>query len=382
MTGFWNNLSNKIYAVQGLAVIGLVDILGNIISAIFWIIIARFLGAEQYGHMSYFLAIAGIGSAVSLIGSENTLMVYTPKNVRIQSTIFLLAIIASCIAATTIYFLFYNPAISFLVIGYVIFGLTTSEILGNKLYKSYSKYIILQKILMISLGIGLYSYGVNGIIFGIALSYSPYLIRIYKELRNTKIDFLLLKSKFNFLMNSYLISLAGIGIRSIDKLIVGSILGYSILGNYQAGLQVIEILQLLPAIISKYILPHDSSGTTNIKLKKLTVYFSIGFTILAVFLAPIILPKLFPKFADVIEIVQISSIALIPNSIATIYVSKFLANERGRVVLVSLLIYFAVQMLSILVFANVLGVTGVALSFVLAGIGQCVYLVTISKIIK
>lgn len=58
MTGFWNNLSNKIYAVQGLAVIGLVDILGNIISAIFWIIIARFLGAEQYGHMSYFLAIA------------------------------------------------------------------------------------------------------------------------------------------------------------------------------------------------------------------------------------------------------------------------------------------------------------------------------------
>ena len=73
-----------------------------------------------------------------------------------------------------------------MVIGYVIFGLATSEILGNKLYRSYSKYLILQKILMISLGIGLYSYGVNGIIFGIALSYSPYLIRIYKEIRNTK----------------------------------------------------------------------------------------------------------------------------------------------------------------------------------------------------
>ena len=125
---------------------------------------------------------------------------------------------------------------------------------------------------MISLGIGLYSYGVNGIIFGIALSYSPYLIRIYREIRNTKIDFSLLKSKFDFVLNSYLISLAGVGIRSTDKLIVGSILGYNILGNYQAGLQIIEILQLLPAILSKYILPQDSSGASNIKLKKIIIH--------------------------------------------------------------------------------------------------------------
>lgn len=383
MKKFWSDLGGKVSPLRGLATIGIVDISGNIISGVFWMFMARILGAEQYGQISYFLAIAVIGSAVSLVGSENTLMVYTAKNVKIQPTFYIISLSASIISASTLYFLFFNTGASLLVIGYVIFGLVISEILGRRLYNLYSKYVILQKILTVILVAGFYyAIGIDGVILGMALSYFPYLIRIYREFKKAKIDFSLIKTRLGFIINSYVLSLAGVAIRSSDKLIVGSIFGYTVLGNYQVGLQVVEILQLLPAALYKYTLPHDASGNSNKKLKKLSIYFAIGFVALTVILSPIILPELFPKFTDVIQIVQISSFALIPNAIASIYASKFLGNEKSKIVLVGLLIYFATQIVLIFTLGRMFGINGVAMSFVLSGTAQAVYLVCMNKIVR
>ena len=383
MKKFWSDLGSKVSSLKGLATIGIVDISGNIISGVFWIFMAGILGAEQYGQISYFLAIAIIGSAVSLVGAENTLMVYTAKNIKIQPTFYIISLLASIISASTLYFLFFNTAMSLLVIGYVIFGLVISEIIGRRLYSLYSKYVILQKILTIILVVGFYyTIGINGVILGMALSYFPYLIRIYREFKKAKIDFSLIKPRLGFIINSYMLSLTGMVIRSSDKLIVGSIFGYTILGNYHVGLLVIEILQLLPAVLYKYTLPHDARGNSNKKLKRLSIYFAIGFVILTFILSPIILPKLFPKFTDIVEIVQISSFALIPSAIASIYASKFLGNEKSKIVLVGLLIYFVVQIILIFTLGKIFGINGVAVSFVLSGTAQAAYLVYMNKIMR
>lgn len=382
MVRFWDKLSDGVQTSKGFLTIGLVDISTSVTTALFWIIIARSLGSEQYGYMSYFFTIAGIGSAVSLIGSENTLMVYTAKNVKIQSTIFLLALIASCIVGGIVYFLFHNFSTSFLVIGYVILGLSISEILGRKLYKTYSKYMILQKILMFTLVASFYGLGVNGIIFGLALSYTPFLIIISKEFRQTKTNFPLLKTKLRFLIDSYVLSLVGITIRSSDRLIVSSVFGYSMLGNYQVAIQIIDMLQLLPTILLKYTLPNDSTGLTSKILKRISIYFAIGVVAGTFFLSPLILPVLFPKFTNVMEIVQISSLVLIPASISSIYTSKLLGNERSKIVLIGLIISLVIQTLSILILGSIFGMKGVAISLVLAAIGQATYLTVMEKITK
>ncbi len=382
MVRFWDKLGDGVQTSKGFLTIGLVDISTSVATALFWIIIARSLGSEQYGYMSYFFTIAGIGSTVSLIGSENTLMVYTAKNVKIQSTIFLLALIASCIVGGIIYFLFHNFSTSFLVIGYVILGLSISEILGRKLYKTYSKYMILQKILMFTLVASFYGLGVNGIIFGLALSYTPFLIIISKEFRQTKTNFPLLKTKLRFLIDSYVLSLVGITIRSSDRLIVSSVFGYSMLGNYQVAIQIIDMLQLLPTILLKYTLPNDSTGLTSKILKRISIYFAIGVVAGTFFLSPLILPTLFPKFTNVMEIVQISSLVLIPASISSIYTSKLLGNERSKIVLIGLIISLVIQTLSILILGSIFGMKGVAISLVLAAIGQATYLTVMEKITK
>jgi O-antigen/teichoic acid export membrane protein len=376
MVKFWENLSSKIFAVKGLATIGIVDIISNAISGIFWIVFAGYLGAENLGEISYLLAIAGIGSAVALVGSENSLMVYIPKKVQLQGTVFLLAIIMSCITATVLFFIFSEPSVSFLTIGYVLFGLVISEILGKRLYTLYSKYMIIHKILLVCSVVGFYfAFGIQGILFGMALAFTPFLIEVIKVIRNSKIDFSLLKIKFEFMRNMYFLSLSGIAIRTSDKLIIAYIFGYEILGNYHIGLQVVEVLQLLTTILYKYTLPHDASGTENIKLKKISFYLSFVISITAFFLSPILLPIMFPKFSHVIEIVQISSFALVPNALTAIYTSKFLGNEKSNTVVISLIIYFVIQITSIILLGNIFGVNGIASSFVLAAVGQATFLV-------
>ena len=54
------------------------------------------------------------------------------------------------------------------------------------------------------------------------------------------------------------------------SIFVAPLFGFAILGNYQLGIQLVAILGILPGIVYQYILPRDSSGESNKKLKKLT----------------------------------------------------------------------------------------------------------------
>ena len=75
-----SNIRNRLFAFKGLALIGSADIIGNAISAIFWLVIASLLLVEEYGEISYFLAIASLGICC-VAGSPTALMVFS-TNIR------------------------------------------------------------------------------------------------------------------------------------------------------------------------------------------------------------------------------------------------------------------------------------------------------------
>ena len=85
-------------------------------------------------------------------------------------------------------------------IGFVIFTLATSDLIGLKRYKDYSLYLIAQRILMVGLSILFYYVlGPNGVIMGIGISFLLVVPKIYKTLRNP-INLSLYKSKRNTLI--------------------------------------------------------------------------------------------------------------------------------------------------------------------------------------
>ena len=379
----FDKIRDLFFQIKGLITIGSADIGGSVIGATFWFYMAATLDVKDYGEIAYLLSIAGIASAVSMTGASNTLMVYTAKNIKIQSAVYTISLSAAAITSIVVFLYFHNFGISLYIIGAVIFGLATAEILGSKKYLSYSRFLITQKILMVVFSIVLYYLiGIEGIIIGIALGYFHYIIRIYDGFKNSKIEFSTLKSKFGFMMNSFILNIANAFSGSFDKIIIAPILGFTLLGNYQLGIQVLSILLILPSISLKYMLPQEASGNPNIKLKTLTVLISILLTSCGIFLSPIIIPVLFAKYTEAVEIIQILSLSLIPISITVTYQSKFLSMEKSKIILIGALIYLSTQITLILFLGKMYGVNGMAAAFVLAATVECVFYVCVSKYVK
>jgi O-antigen/teichoic acid export membrane protein len=366
--------------IKDLASIGVANVLAMGISAIFFLYIASLIGEEGYGNLSYLFAIGNIVGNIALLGSTDVLVVYRAKNVKIQSTIFLIVIIASIIGSIATYVFIESIEVSLFILGMVIFTLTVHEMLGIKNFKKYSFYIITQRVLGIGLALILYfSMGLEGIILGYALGYLPFAIFGYKSCKNTPINFQMIKTRKKFIVNSYAKALMKTFGAQLDKIIIFPLFGAAFLGNYALGFQIFVLMGILPGIIYLYILPQESSGSTQPKLKKIAVISAILISILAYFLSPVILPQLFPKFNESIEIIQIMSIALTPYTISTMIIASLLANEKIMKVVIGQGIILIILVGGIFILKEEFGILGAAMSFTISNFIGAFYYFKISK---
>lgn len=370
----WGEFRN-IPAFKNITILGTATIIGSVISALFWLYLADLLNAESYGQLAYFIGIGGIISNVVLLGGPFVITVYTAKGVKIQTAIYLISILSSIVAGIILFFVFSSIGMSIFVIGYVIFILATSELLGRKFYKSYSMYFILQKILFVGFSIALYYLiGPQGVLIGMGLSFIPLVKIIYESFKKTRIDFSLLKTKLGFMVNNYILDLSGSFKNQIDVLIIAPLFGFALLGNYYLGIQFIGLLGLLPGIVFRYTLAQDSSGVSTTKIKILTVFAAVIFALLGVFISPSVIPIIFPEYSELIDLVPIMSLAIIPQTINSMLSSKFLAREKSRYLLIGNLISAVMLIAGIFIFVEFFGVTGLAIAFVLSSYFVTIYM--------
>lgn len=378
-----SKIKNILHKIRDLSTLGIADIGGSAIGAIFWFFTASLVGVENYGQISYFLAISGTVSALSLVGASNMLLVNVPKGVKIQPPMFLISIICGLISSTILFFIFFKFEVSIATIGFVVFNLVVSELLGLRLYKTYLRYVITQKILMAVLGISFYYlFGPYGVILGVGLSYLSYFIRVVKIFRDGKIDFSLIKTRSGFLINSYILDLSNAMIGSFDKIIIGPLFGFMILGNYQLGIQFWSVLIIIPNIFYKFFVTQESGGNSTGKMTKFVILIAIILALLGIFVSPVILPLLFPKFIHATNVLQIISFAVIPNAISLIFISKFMACEKIRVVLFGSIVFLGVQIPSIILLGREYGINGIAASIVLSESIQTIYYIIIRRILR
>ena len=382
MKDIWNQLKNISSKFRDLSLYSVGTLVTNGIGGIFWLYMASLLGTEGYGEISYLISIAIMAGTISLAGMSNLLIVYGAKNIKIQSTIFLIGLISSGITASIVFFVINNDiTISLYIIGYVIFTLVTAELIGQKLFSKYSKIIIIQKIMLVVFSIVLYHIiGLQGIMLGIAISFLLFIILMFKTFRKIKINFPILKSRYKFSINSFLLDISNAFNGSLDKIIIAPILGFSLLGNYQLGLQFIGLLYLIPGMLFSYALSHDASGNSTKLVKKMIIGISILFSVLSIILSPILLPILFPQFTEAIVVIQIMSVSIVPSAIASTYISKYLGSENSKIVIIGSAFYLSAQIISIIILGYMYGLNGVALSVVISSIVHVVYFIIVDKV--
>jgi len=383
MDNYWTDFKKKIIGQKDLASIGFANIVGSGISAIFWLYLASVIEPTEYGEIHYFIAIAAFAQIISLVGSSNVLTVYTAKKIKIQATLFFISLLVGVVSTIVIIVIFFRFDAGLLVLGYVIFEMVNAVLLGRKAYTEYSKYFLSQKILMLIFGIGFYYLiGFDGILYGLVLSFVPYTVLIFREFKESRIDFSLLKSRKGFIINNYAMDISGRMGSSIDKLVVAPLLGFALLGNYSLALQFFIILYVIPTIIYKYLLPQDASGDPNNKLKQTAVLLSVAIAGFGIILFPHIIPNFFPKFIEAIEAIQIMSIAIIPAMFSLLYTSKLLGLEKSKFVLISKIIATSSLIIGFIILGPIFGIVGLAWVFLLTGIFEACFLFSISKIKK
>ena len=365
----------KLGKIKEIGIISIGDIIGGALGGIFWFYLASQMEPDVYGEIQWFLGIAAALSYIALFGSQNTIIIYVAKNIKIQSTFNFISLVSSFLISLIVILVFpsfYKIDIGLILFAYVINSLAISDLLGRKLYSSYSKYELLQKILTVVLGIGFFHLiGYEGIILALAFSYVFYLKRIIQNFKEMKIDFSLLKSRIGFITNNYLLVLLSGFQGQVDKILVVPFLGFTILGNYSLALQMLAVLMILPNILFKYFLSEDASGNSNRKMKIFGILGSIIISFLGILLLPTLIPIFFPKFTSTVEIIPIISIFVIPNTVSLFWESKLLSELKSKYVLVGNLISFGVMISGMIILGTMLGIVGIAISLLLNSLVRC-----------
>jgi O-antigen/teichoic acid export membrane protein len=380
MTNKILKIKNLFKKFEDLSSIGIANFLGTIISTLFWLFLATVITTEEYGQISYFIAIGSIGSVFGLVGGGTAITVYTAKKIPIASTILLISMIASTISAIAVLIIIQNPIVSLFVIAYVIFGLTTAYYLGQKQFKKYSKIFIIQKITFVVLAIPLnYILGVNGIVLALSLSFLVPSYSFFKIFKEMKIDFKLLNTKKRFIQDNYGKDILNVVASQFDKIIIAPFFGFALLGNYYLGLQFLSALAIIPVVVVQYTLTQDASGVSTYRLKKMIVGLSIVMALSGLFIVPNVLPTLFPKFEHAITIIQILSLAIIPRTISMMYASKFLGTEKSRVVLIGAIIVLSIQLPLIFILGTQIGINGVAVAVLVSDLALMLFYMIVKK---
>jgi len=352
------------------------NIIGNLISGLFWLYLANLLGTEGYGEISYFLAIGGIASTISIIGGTYSIVVFSAKNFNMQPIIYLLTLISSLISALIVFIISENYAITIYVVGYAIFNLALNEYVGLKLYKIWSRNYIAQKILFIIFAYILYLlFDSHGVILGLALSFFPFMIRLIPNLKqNFSSSYTVFKSKIHFILNSHVIDVSGILRGQISNLLIAPLFGFALLGNYFLVIQILSFLAIIPSSIFRFTLSEDSSGKQTKNIKIFGIVFITFITILAVFVLPPIVEIIFPEYTHFSILMPIMCFALIPSNIGLMFSSKILSKEKSKHPLISNCLFVVTFVTGIFTLGDVFDIVGVAYSYLLASCISTIYL--------
>jgi len=344
------------------------NLISNIAMGVFWLALASILTVEDYGNLHYLLSIAFFATIVSILGLSTTVKTYLPKgeeDLHKQSS--LLVLIADAIIVLPLFFFTNNVYIVILFLAVSFFRMHIAEVLGRRIHKKFFLLITGRAILIISLSISLfYIMGVNGIILGYALSSLFLSYGFFKSFKKIKLQFIDIRKKIRFIINSYGIDLMREGPKHLDKLFIAPLFGFELLGLYQIGFQFLILLSILPISISQFLQPQEAAGIVGKKIVKIGVLLSVVFAVISYFAIPIVINNLFSNFTEATQAAQIIILGIVPITLNSILNSKFLGRENSKQALWGFAVRFFVFLILLVVLGNILGLVGLSLAIVIS----------------
>ena len=348
----------------------------SFLGGLFWLVLASFLDVESYGLVNYFIALGSVFSALALLGLDSTVITFLAKGEKkivfqANSLVLISGLGASLVLSV------FQWASGILSAAMVFFMMSIAELLGRKKYGEFALLSIGQRFVQISLSLFLYfQLGIMGIVLGYFLGNLIFSFRYFRILPNFSLKFDGIKEKRNFTLHNYGFNLIRNFTNYLDKIIIGPLFGYFVLGIYQLGFQFYLFLSIIPLSLYYYLLPEESSGKDKSKIKIVGFGLAVVAAVFAFFTLPYFIETLFPTFASSVWVVRIMSLAVIPSTIVAIVNASLLGRGRSKYVFVAGLIYLASVIVGVLVLGGAMGAMGLAVTLVVAQSIQAGFLLT------
>ena len=360
------------------------NITAALIGGLFWIYLASILEKDIYGELGFLLSIVSLGSSVALIGLPTLIIVYGAKKENIYSPAYSLGLISALIVSLVSYFVTQNFVIGLLTFGFVLFSLFEATLNSKKKYLSYSINNISRKILVVIFVLALHPIlGLEGILLGYFIATAAGFLGLYNFFKSKKISITTLKPKLSFMIHSHLSGISGTLMLTADKLIIGSLMGFSFLGSYTLAIQPLAMLQTVPSALIVYLLPKEAQGLKTKKIKFYTIILSCIMVIFVIAVAPYAIDLFVPKYQESIIPMQVMMISIIPITISMIQQTEFLAREKSKFVLIGSSIHSGMYLILIPIFSfTSFGLPGIAYAFLFSSIIRVIYNILAKKIEK
>lgn len=356
------------------------NIINTVLGAILWFFIASQLNAMEFGSLNYNISIATLLTSIGIMGFDTTLTAYVAKGVdkMIYESAFL-SLVSMAIVTLILVVLYPSVPVILLIISMIMFTLVEAENLGKHLFKRYMWIMICQRVItLVSIPILTQLIGVEGAMYGFALSYFLVSFDFIRWLKHIKVSISTIKPIKKYFFHSYVLGISKLLPYFWDKIIILPFFGLAMVGYYQFGVQMLTIVSILSFILYGYILPQEAKKKNASTLKKFTLFGFLLATALVAFLivsVPYAIVMLFPNFVNAIGSVQLILLAGIPLTITAIYNSVHMAHGASRYAVIGTIIYLGCQTTGIIILGNLWGLVGLSITTTLAASVQCIYLV-------
>jgi len=353
--------------LKDLLSLGFIFLSSSVILGIFWLYLASIMTKEEYGELGFLIAIANVGATISLFGIGTMVVVYETKNENVFPSSFILVLISANITALVTFGLIQNVFVSILIVGMVIFQIMLSGLNSKQRYGDFSKHKIIRAAITVGVALVLFQiFGINGILLSYFLSTLFILKDLNSLIKNKRIEFSLLKPKIPFILHLFSTNLTTVFVRWGDKILIGSLLGFSALANYFIAIQYFFLLTTIPLSLSIYLMPQESQGRKNKKIKIFSIIISCLVSIISIIVIPYGINNFLPKYEESIFLMQILSVGIIPLTISSIQGAEFIGKENSRVVLIASVLQAGIYFGSIILLSQEFGIVGLPIGFVLA----------------
>jgi O-antigen/teichoic acid export membrane protein len=382
---------------------------GRLLRAIIIIYAARVLGTEQWGVFSYAITLAAFLTIFIDFGINNILTRETAKlddiaaRLRVLGTAFVLkgvllalgiliiiyiAPLATTIAAAKALF----PVVALIVVFDTIreFGLSLVRGLEKMeweagLFLLTNVAIVLFGFLFLALGRNVmnftYAYAAGTGVGALATAYAlrSYLGSIFTGFRRSLVKFILV-SAWPFAISGIL----GTLLTNTDILVIGWFRSAEEIGQYAAGLRIVQLLYILPAILASSLLPVFArlANADNERLRRVTERI-VGVAFLAavplavggIITGPALIPFLFgSSYSPGVLAFQILMLTMLVDFPAVILSSAIFAYDRQRTLVVYAALGGFLNVLLDLLLIPTFGITGSAVTTLIAQIASNAYL--------